>query len=1035
MASYFTHLHCHSNYSLLDGTIKIESLIDRAKSLKMKSLVLTDHNNLYGAVEFYEKCLAAGIKPVIGAEITLDDGSSVILLAKNRTGYYNLCRIITEGNLKDGHLKFNCGRRQIMEHHTGLIMLSGGKKGQITRLLTIRKTREAMDEAMRWKKVFGEDFYLEMQNFSGTDKVINYKIYDIAKSVNVPLAATNNIHLMKKQDVALRQVLHAIDRNTIREKIDTTGWAEQYFKTGREMKELFNRYPDAVDNTQKIAAECSVKLQLNKPVFPALETPPGETVFSLLWKACMKGVKKFYKPLREEVMQRLNYELQVINDLGFAEYFLIVQDIVNYCLERKIPCVGRGSAGDSLVSYVLGITKMDPLEYDLYFERFLNPERTEPPDIDLDLCWRRRDDVIQYVYEKYGRRKTAMISTFVTFQLRSAVADVAKTFGLPEDELRALTKGLPYNTKISSLETVMDKIPELHDHPVNTMVYKEIFDAAEKITGFPRHLSIHSGGVIIAPDEITKYTPLEESGKGIIISQHDMYSIQKLGLVKMDLLGVRMLSILSDCMESVGIKNWDDIPQDDQEVMMMIRRAETVGCFQLESPGMRGLIKKMEITTLRDVIAAISIIRPGPAEGGMKDAFVRRRGGIEKTVYPHPVLRQVLKETYGVIVYQEQVLQVAHAAGGFTLGEADMLRRGITKKRVPEEMRKIKERFISGAGKKNIPEKKAQEIWVMLENFTGYGFNKAHSSTYGLVAYQSAYLKYHFPVQFMTAVLNNHGGFYSKGEYVEESRRLGIKILSPDVNEAGELFLHNGSTVRAGLSMVFELTKKTIKKIIEERENGRYKNLYDFLIRTRAGQKEAENLVKCGALRSLHKSEPELLAMVKVFYRNGRRKEITGFLTEGLCLPPYNLVQRVIMELEMLKFAVSAHPLNLFTDIESDSSIVPSGELEKYRDRQVKVAGWLVTSRRISVKKGGYMKFVTLEDKTGLIECVLFPEVYRACGGLLKGHGPFIVIGKVQSRLPGEANLIVDKLKAVPAKFNFEIMAGAGPGDNFSEYF
>jgi DNA-directed DNA polymerase III PolC len=580
-------------------------------------------------------------------------------------------------------------------------------------------------------------------------------------------------------------VLHAVDQNTVLDKIQTAGVSEQYLKSANQMHELFRQFPKAIANTEKIARECNFEFELGRPIFPSVDLPRDESSFSYLWKLCFDGATVRYQPLTQEVIQRLEYELKTIHNLGFAEYFLIVRDIVQFCRHNHIPCVGRGSAADSLVSFVLGITQVDPLRHNLYFERFLNPQRKDPPDIDLDLCWKNRDRVLEYVYQKYGKDRTAMICTFNTFQSRSAIRDVAKTYGLPEDEIGKITKYLPHHA-IDKIEEIVNSLPELREIRHNLPLYEEILRLAQRIADFPRHLSIHPGGVIIAPDNITHYTPLEIAGKGIVIAQYDMYSIEKLGLVKMDLLGVRSLSIITDCMKYVKhrasqskhilqnethpgttcerevsdrdasdheksiqhthrspiepaflVKKAEElspldlrtIPEDDPEVTAFIRSGHTMACFQLESPAMRGLLKKMQIENVDDVIAAVAIIRPGASGSGMKEVYIKRRAGLEETKYVHPSLAPALDDTYGVIIYQEQVLRVAHFVAGLPLDKADTLRRAMTKSRTKKEFMSIYQDFMSGARNKGLNNEQAETVWKFLSQFVGYGFNKAHSAT------------------------------------------------------------------------------------------------------------------------------------------------------------------------------------------------------------------------------------------------------------------------------------------------------------------
>jgi DNA-directed DNA polymerase III PolC len=1045
----FIHLHTHSYYSFLDGVCSPEELVLAAKKSAMKAIALTDHNGLYGAVEFFQKAQEYGIKPIIGSEITLNDGSNLLFLVKNEIGYRNLSLLISSGRLKGGHLKFKCTLSEIRKRSEGLIALSGGLKGKITQLLKQRDLESAISWARKLHQIFGEDFYLEMQHLSGQDNLVNLRLRDLSLEYKIPLVATNDVHFITSNDWPLRRVMHAIDWNIVQEKVNTAGCTEQYLKPPALMGEIFKAFPTALTNSGKIARQCNFEFELGKPVFPSVELPEGESSFSYLWKKCFDGATVRYKPLTQEVIKRLEYELKTIHNLGFSEYFLIVKEIVTFCRQKNIPCVGRGSAADSLVSYVLGITQVDPLRHNLYFERFLNPQRREPPDIDLDLCWINRDRVLEFVYERFGPDRVAMICTYNTFQNRSAIRDIAKTYGLPEDEIAKITKHLPHHA-IDKLESVINSLPELREIRYNLPVYEEIMRLAQRIADFPRHLSIHSGGVIIAPDKITYYTPLEVAGKGIIISQYDMYSIEKLGLVKMDLLGVRSLSVITECMRSVKLrhenpkpairqktvgtdppenlpdlnfllKNAEElspldlrtIPEDDKRVTHFIRSGNTMGCFQLESPAMRGLLRKMQIQSVDDVIAAVALIRPGAAGSGMKDVYIQRRAGLEKTTYVHPSLAPALDDTYGVIIYQEQVLQVAHFVAGLSLEQADTLRRAMTKSRTKKEFMSVYKEFINGAVNRGLSKDQAETVWKFLSQFVGYGFNKAHSATYGTIAYQTAFLKYYFPVEYMCAVLNNQGGFYSRMAYIEEARRMNISLLPPDINYSERNFTCEADAIRSGLSPIFELTENTIKRILKERLNRPFTDLYDFLIRTRAGEKEAVHLIKSGALQSIHPSAPQLLVHNKVFFKNDRKKAVTEFVTGNIDLSPYTVYQKILNELEMLDFAVNAHPLTLFNDQIDWNHITPTTQVENYKNKTIQVCGWLVTSRRVRTSKNQYMKFLTIEDRFGICEAVIFSEVYVRFGHLIRTHGPYIITGKVQSRLPGEANLIATKIEVV----------------------
>ncbi len=1038
----FVHLHTHSYYSLLNGVPSPQELVVAAKKAGMSALALTDRNGLYGAVEFYQKAREARIKPIIGAELTLDDGFNIVLLVQNDTGYRHLSHLISEGRLHGGHGSFRLSAKQVHKYNAGLTALSAGNTGKVNDLLAQRNITQALAEVRRWHNAFGQRYYLELNHIDANDTLVNLRLRDIAVEQGIPLTATNDVYFIDSKDWHLRRVLQAIDQNTAVENVENAGSPEHYFKDVAAMNRLFKSFPQAVSNTLKISRSCHFDFQLGKPVFPSVDLPEKETGFSWLWKKCFEGASRRYQPLTSAAIRRLEFELQTINELGFAEYFLIVKDIADYCHRNHIPCVGRGSAADSLTAYVLEITQVDPLRHNLYFERFLNPERRDPPDIDLDICWKNRDRVLDYTYERFGKDRTAMICTFNTFQNRSAIRDVGKAYGLPEDEIGKLTKYLPHRAA-DQIEDAIQTIPELKDLHHNLSIYKEIMQLARRIAGFPRHLSIHPGGVIITPDRITRHVPLEIAGKGLVIAQYDMYSIEKLGLVKMDLLGVRSLSIVTDCLKLIRAHysqatapavlnrsradfllkrsktlsplDLKTIPEDDPEVTAYIRSGQTMGCFQLESPGMRGLLQKMQIDHVDDVITAVALIRPGASGSGMKDIYIKRRAGLEKVHYVHPSLAPAIEDTYGVIIYQEQVLKAAHFVAGLSLSQADLLRRAMTKARNKKDFMKVHRAFIDGATERGLSRQQADTVWKFLSQFVGYGFNKAHSATYGTIAYQTAYLKRYFPLEYMCAVLNNQGGFYSRMAYVEEARRMGIHLLPPDVNHSMNEFTceKEQHAIRTGLEPIFELTARTIDAIIKERRRKPFNDLFDFIRRSRAGQKEVQHLIKAGAFHSINGNAPQLLLRTRLFFKNGKKANISDEIGGAAALKPFNRFQKIINEMEMLDFAVSGHPLLLFQDQIRTFAAVSSRQLHEYRNRRITFCGWLVTSRRVETRQNQFMKFLTLEDHDGLCEAVLFPAIYHKYGRFLRSHGPYCVTGRVQSRLPGEANLIVETLKLV----------------------
>ncbi len=1017
MDTSFTHLHCHSNYSFLDSTVRIDDLIAWAVKNHVPAVALTDINRLTGAVEFYQKAKAAGVHPIVGAEVTFRDSSSLVLLVQNETGYRNLSKLLTRGHLERGHTHFELTLDDLTDLTDGLVALSGNRRNPAIRFLRRRESQRAVAHLQQMQALFGGRFYVELIRLAPEDDLLNANLAYWARKLGIGLVATNDVHLVHPNDWHLWRLLRAIDENTTIERVARFGRPEQYLKLPAEMVQAFRHYPDALLNTQRIADSCTFEFSLGKPIFPTLYTGTKQSPFARLKMLCEHGLRQRYAVLTPAILQRLHHELLTVRKLGFVEYFLIVKEIVDFCHREGIPCVGRGSAADSLISYTLGITHADPIRFNLYFERFLNPERRDPPDIDLDICWKNRDRVLQFVTHRFGQERTALIATVVTFQTRSAVRETAKAFGISPGEIDQISKSLPHGLWSKSAWDSRTT-QALRRWAAGNPTLSRVTEAARRLAGFPRHLSVHPGGTVISPEKITHFSPLEMASGGLIISQFDMHSIQKLGLVKMDLLGVRSLTVLSEAARAIERRlgkpfHVTAIPEDDPETLSMLRQGQGLGCFQLESPAMRGLLKKMQIETLNDIVVAISLIRPGPAEGGMKDVYIRRRAGLETISYPHPSLVPILRETYGIIMYQEQVLLAAQAVAGFSLGEADVLRRAMTKTRDPKILENLKNQFLRGAAARGVLEGTARGIFEWLSHFASYGFNKAHSATYGILAYQTAFLKCHFPLEYMTALLNNPGGYYPQFAYVEEARRLGISILPPDVLRSQVDFSIEGKGIRVGLGSVLGLSRATRSRILRERQEEPFHNLYDFLLRSRANRKEAERLIQVGALACFDASEPNLLARTRIFFKNRRSPRVAEMLTAGLALPPYTKMQKILHELEILRFSVTEHPLRLFLETNSASGYVFSSQLEAFKDRDVTIMGWGVVRRRVLTSRKQTMTFLTVEDPEGIVEVILFPEVYRRYARILQGRGPFQITGRVQSRIPGEANVIASRIRVI----------------------
>jgi len=995
----FAHLHCHSNHSLLEGASRIEELIECARQDGATALALTDTNGLYGAIRFYTAARDAGIKPIIGVHLKAPDGEAV-LLARNMRGYARVCRLVTARHLEE---KFSL-RQALLQPSNDMFILSSDPS-------LLKYLVAGRGKARPYAR---NDSFVEVVNYG--DKESRYRaerLIQLGRELGVPLVATNRVFFASPDGYELHRVLSAIRENTTVAALDTALLAhpQSWLKPQSRMVELCGTWRDAILNTQWIADRCNLELPLGKPIFPESDLPPGETPFSYLWKLAFDGVRERYRPLTPQVIDRLKHELEVINQLGFAPYFLIVWDIVRYARSRGISIVGRGSAADSLVSYALGITQVDPFKYDLYFERFLNLSRTDCPDIDLDICWKRRDEVIEYVYRRYASDRVAMISTFATFQARSAVTDIAKAFGLAQDEISSFTSLLPHYHS-SDIKAVVERLPECRHLPIHEEPFKSIVELSEAIDGFPRHLSIHCGGLVIGRDPLTELVPLQRCAKGIVITQYDMGPIERLGLVKMDLLGHRSLTVIDETVENAWRNRCvkidvESLPEPDELTGELLRTGRTIGCFQIESPAMRSLLKSLQADDTDSLIKALSLVRPGPSGSGMKRRYIRRRLGKEKTVYLHPKMAELLKHTYGVMLYQEDILRVASAVAGMTLAEGDELRRAMTKKRSPEEMAKISRRFVEKAVKNGVPQPTAVEIWAQIANFSAYSYCKAHACTYGQLAYRCAYLKAHYPAEFLASVLSNRGGFYYPAVYVEEARRCGLAVLPPDINRSKYGYTAEGDAIRVGFVDIKGLSLEGVKSICAARDEHPFTCLADLWRRAKLNRAEAEALIKVGALDGFGKTRPELLWELKMLSVDGAssevstREELFRSFDNGPgrivpLIPQYSRGQMLDHEMEHLGMTVSEHPLSWYVPNLLRYPLVASRDMAQYDRRKVSMAGWLIAERRHGLKGRGCMKFLTLEDAAGVFEAILFPETYQNYGHLLTSHGPYIITGRVQ---------------------------------------
>ena len=1002
-----THLHIHSNHSLLEGTATIRDLVGRAVERGMKALALTDTGGLYGAIPFYQTAKEAGLKPILGVEL-----EGTVLLARNREGYAELCRTVTEYQLEELF--------DLVEH------------GVSENLFVLTADRRLM-KALRERG--GEPLVAVTHYGCGRGPLAHPtrsrydagRLVAFAHRLGLRPVAVNPVYFLELDHARIHRVVSAIRLNTTIDRLDPNRIAhpQAWFRSPNAMARLYADWPETLRNTEWVAERCNLELRLGEPLFPEFDLPEGETAFSCLWKRAFAGVMRRYKPLTPPIMDRLRYELDIIRRLGFAAYFLIVWDIVNYAKRHGIPIVGRGSAANSLVAYALGITRADPMKYDLYFERFLNLSRTDCPDIDLDICWRRRDSVIEYVYNRYGADRVAMIATFNTFKARSAVREVGKAYGLTDQEIGAVARRLPHY-RVHDIPTVVKHLPECRGLRFDTEPLKSILEVSAFIDGFPRHLSIHSGGLVIAPEPLTRFTPLERATKGILITQYDMSPIEDLGLVKMDLLGHRSLTVIDETVEKVrenrGISlDIDHLPDPDPLTAALIRGGDTIGCFQIESPAMRALLQNTLADNTDMLIKTLSLVRPEPSGSGMKKRFIDRHLGKEETVYLHPALEKVLGDTYGVMLYQEDILKVASVIAGMDLAEADALRRAMSKKRSPEAMAQSMKLFQEKARSNGVQADVAEAIWGLIANFAEYSYCKAHASTYGELAYQCTYLKAHFPAEFVSSVLSNRGGFYHPAVYLEEARRRGIEIRPPDVNQSAFGYTVEDEAIRVGFVELQGMTHATIEAIQRAREAGPFQSMGDLLERTHMPYTDAEILIHAGACDGFGQTRPELLWEIQMRKRTAARETTPAdellfhqpSAASGVPhVPDYPRKKRADLEWTTCGLVISTHPLEYYLSEVAERLLVLSTDLDRYAGRRVTLLGWLIAERRVGLKQRGCMKFLTLEDPAGVFEAVLFPRTYQRYGHLLTSHGPYLVTGKVQYE-DHYASLVVDHVERV----------------------
>ncbi|RJQ32924.1 MAG: DNA polymerase III subunit alpha [Actinobacteria bacterium] len=1054
----FVHLHNHSEYSLLDGASRLSTLIARAKELGMPAVALTDHGVMYGTIKFYEEAIKQGIKPIIGCEVYVAQGSRfdrgagkqdspnhLTLLAKNNEGYKNLMRLSSAGFLEGFYYKPRIDWEILSQHAEGLVVLSGCLKGYLIELIQQEKEKEAIKLINQYQAVFKDDYYIEIQNQLLEGQVdINKKLAKLAKAQGVGLVATNDTHYVLKEDSVNQDVMLCIQTGTILEDVKRLkfGTQEFYLKNCSEMEQVVGEYPEALDNTVAIAEKCNADLELGKILLPHYKVPKNFSLETYLEKLSYDGLKERYPDAGKEIKDRLKYELDVIKKTGFAGYFLIVWDFVRFAKENKITVgPGRGSAAGSIVSYVLKITNIDPLKNGLLFERFLNPERISMPDIDIDFCYERRNEVIDYVAKKYGSDKVAQIITFGTMAARAATRDAGRVFNIPYgqvDKIAKLIPEMPGTTIEKALAT-----PDLAAQYETDEVTKRIIDTAKSLEGLARQDSIHAAGVVISKDELTNYTPIQRKGDSELTTQYTMEDIQKIGLLKMDFLGLRTLTVVNNAVEIIknnkGVEiDIDDLPEGDKKTYELLRHGDTIGVFQLESSGMRNLLRELQPTNFEDIVALLALFRPGPLGSGMVKDFVDRKHGLAPSSYLHPILEPIIKETYGIIVYQEQVMQIASTMANFSMSEADILRKAMSKKE-PEVLAKIKDKFLKGAKENDIDDKTAGHIFDLVVHFAGYGFNKSHSAAYATISYQTAYLKANYPVEYMAALLTSVGDNKDKvAAFVNECRRLKIKVLPPDVNLSGSGFTAVKDEIRFGLSAVRNVGSNAIETIIKSRqEKGQYKDIYDFSEKVDLSvinKRAMESLIKAGAFDSQGHSRKSLLSVYEnaVDIGNKRQKDIkngqVSFFDLGVETvsaaqnqslndeEEMDSRQLLSYEKEMLGLYVSGHPLAGMEGVLNNFSDLALMYLKEQNDGVVKtVAGIVSRISQINTKKGDLMAFLTLEDLGGSVEVVVFPKIYEDKRAILAEDKLLTIKGRIDKK-EDDVKIIAMSIEEIDAK-------------------
>ena len=1067
----FTHLHVHTEYSLLDGSNKIKEYVDRVRELGMDSAAITDHGVMYGVIDFYRAARAAGINPILGCEVYVAPGSRfdreagsgddryyhLVLLAENNQGYSNLMKIVSKGFVEGFYYKPRVDLSLLEKYHEGIIALSACLAGEVARFLTRGMYEDAKKAALRYQDIFGKgNFFLELQDHGIPEQQnVNQQLLKMHRETGIELVATNDVHYTLAEDAQPHDVLLCLQTGKKLADEDRMRYegGQYYVKSSEEMERLFPYAPEALENTHKIAQRCHVEIEFGVTKLPKFDVPEGYTSWEYLNELCFRGLEERYQPVTEELKERLNYELSTIRNMGYVDYFLIVWDFIKYARDHDIMVgPGRGSAAGSLVAYTLGITQLDPIRYDLLFERFLNPERVSMPDIDVDFCFERRQEVIDYVRRKYGDDCVVQIVTFGTLAARGVIRDVGRVMDLPYAQVDTIAKMIPQELNIT-IDKALQMNPELKKVYEDQKEIHDLIDTAKRLEGLPRHTSMHAAGVVISQKDVSEYVPLSRASDGSIVTQFTMTTLEELGLLKMDFLGLRTLTVIQNAVhlieQDAGVKlDMQHIDYNDKKVLDSLGTGRSDGVFQLESAGMKNFMKELKPQSLEDVIAGISLYRPGPMD--FIPQYIRGKNRPDTIKYDCPQLEPILKPTYGCIVYQEQVMQIVRNLAGYTLGRSDLVRRAMSKKKAAV-MEKERQNFVYGNEEEGVPgciangisEQTANKIYDDMIDFAKYAFNKSHAAAYAVVSYQTAFLKYYYPVEFMAALMTSVIEMPTKvAEYIQVCRQMNIKILPPDVNRGAYGFSVDNGAIRYGLSAIKSVGRPVINALVEEREaNGEYRSLKDFIERLTGtvNKRAIENFIKAGALDCLEGNRRQKMLVYSQIVDSIAQEKKNSFAGQmslfdlvsdeekkeyEIRMPDveeYDKEMILAFEKDVLGIYLSGHPLERYRNImekmisAKTTDFQPDEEsgIPKVYDGQKVIIGGMITEKTIKYTRNNkVMAFLTVEDLLGTVEIVVFPRDYEKWQAMLNEDARVFVQGRVNAEDDKPSKLILEKVRA-----------------------